>query len=630
LGRKPYPHAELEPYPFFEGDPFGWQLTEYEEALELRPGLEQVAGQVVTALAHLGHGRPAHGIARGKLSNNPCWPPELAAKAGALPHERYVVVMPLCLARTQDDKGRLRWTLFGGSDQGPARPFWRSFYTAPGKERPAEEGMDFLRRLLAAAYGEPAEGLAALHRAGFRILTDWKAPDFGDEGPAPSWTAPLQWDWTRSRQTLRGVRYLLTFRPFALLPASVRSAYLAGELHLLPFPGSLLFWHIPGYLKLRDELPLAVQVPLLHLVARHEAPFGLRVPQSGWLHEPRGGGEGNCPHGPVRNTFQRPHRWARVLRDQDELALMEREDKLLHVLFSTIPDDLGLYDKPLARNVQLWTDDFRLLLDGPNASPEDIRQALRTVEKGGLFGYRFLYPAVRVGQHEVFWHRPLVAYVSAATGQPTVLPDVPAGYLTACRHREVDTPRAPAVVELWPRFLQRNAHRAAVELFAHTHDPRPHLTTRNIRKIADTHLLLGKPLPGSLARRLLDVPRHQTLEEWLDTLPGRSADAGRGQLLVEELRRSIEPEPIALPRRRGAKVPASLTFGRTARRSFEVAYWKTIAARAESRYLNKNNADCVRDPTTQHLLTYHPRDLVALGDYLLHYYSRTIRPAASS
>src|SRR5262249_6980101 len=64
LGRKPYAHAELEPNPFWAGFWTCWQITEYEEALELGPGLEHVAGQVVTALAHLGHGRPAHGIAR--------------------------------------------------------------------------------------------------------------------------------------------------------------------------------------------------------------------------------------------------------------------------------------------------------------------------------------------------------------------------------------------------------------------------------------------------------------------------------------------------------------------------------------------------------------------------------------
>src|SRR5262249_13961515 len=151
----------------------------------------------------------------------------------------------------------------------------------------------------------------------------------------------------------------------------------------------------------------------------------------------------------------------------------------------------------------------------------------------------FLYPAMSVGKHEVYWHRPLVAYLSAATGQPTVLPDAPAGYLTAA-------PRPGDHVELWPRFLRRDAHPAAVELFAHAHDPRPHVTTVNISKILDTTHLLGKRLPCSLARRLLDVPKHQTLEEWLDALPGRSEEAERCQRLVGELRRCIEAEPVAL------------------------------------------------------------------------------------
>lgn len=625
LALKPYPHAEPEPYPFFAGDPFGWQVTEYEEALELRPGLEQVASQVLTALAHLGNGQPAHGIARGKLHDNPCWPPELAKKAGSLPHERYVVLMPLALARTQDDKGRLRWTVFGGSQQGPARPFFRSFFTAPRQERPAEEGLDFFRRLLAAAYGERVEELTDLRRAGFRIFPDSKSTGYRAEGPWPNWMNDLLWGHSSSRQSLRGVRYLLTFTPFALLPASVRRAYLAGDLHLLPFPGSLLFWHVPAYLALRPRgLPLATQFPLLHLLARHEAPFGLRVPQSGWLHEVRDHDEANSRHGPIRNTFRRTHRWARVLRDQDELALLGREDKMLHVLFSTIPDDLGLYDKPLARNAQLWTHDFRPLLDGPTATPDDIRRALHEVEQGGLFGYRFLYPAMRVGKYEVFWHRPLVAYRSAE-GQPVVLPDAPTGFLTASQHQERDP--SDGGVYLWPRFLRRETHVAAVELFVHAHDPRPRITTRNVRKILDSSQLLGQPLPRSLARRLLDLPKHQTLEEWLESLPGRSSDAGRCERLVEELRRSIETETAVLPQRRGAKVPASLTFERTARRSFETTYWKTIAALSEGRYLNKNNADCVRDPVTQQQLTYRQRDLDALGDYLLNYYHQVIEKA---
>ena len=79
------------------------------------------------------------------------------------------------------------------------------------------------------------------------------------------------------------------------------------------------------------------------------------------------------------NTYKRTHRWDKILRDQDELALPAGRTSSLHVLFSTMPDDLDLYDKPMARNVQLWTEDYQLLLDGPTATPEEIKHAMRTV-----------------------------------------------------------------------------------------------------------------------------------------------------------------------------------------------------------------------------------------------------------
>src|SRR5207302_4087663 len=132
----------------------------------------QLARQLVATLAHLGRNEAAHGISRNKLTDNVYWPPELAERAGSLAHERYVAILPLALSRTQDDKGRIRWTLFGGSEQGPARPFWKSFFTAPRRERPKDEFIAFIRRLLAAAYGEAEEELADLRSAGFRILPE--------------------------------------------------------------------------------------------------------------------------------------------------------------------------------------------------------------------------------------------------------------------------------------------------------------------------------------------------------------------------------------------------------------------------------------------------------------------------
>ncbi|HQU43326.1 MAG TPA: M28 family peptidase, partial [Pirellulales bacterium] len=622
LGQKAY-SRRVDPLLFDESDPWGWQITEYEQAWELSPGLEHLAEHVLKTMRHLGRRESAHGIAHNKLADNPYWPQSLS-DGGAPEHERYVLLMPLALARTQDDKGRVRWTLFGGSEQGPARAFWRGFFTAPRKELPRQTAIDFFSRLLAGAYGEPLVDAVGLRQAGFRIFAPAQPPvPYWREEPLPSWTEQFQWS---AKQSLRGVRYLLTFQAFARLPAKVRQAYLSGALHLLPFPGSLVFWGTQQYLSLTDELPTAVQIPLLHLFQRHEAPGGIRVPQSGWMHEPRPGtqlGE----HGPFRNTFQRTHRWAKVHRHEDELAVTQHEDKVAHVLFSAAADDIGLYGKPMARNAQVWTREHHLLVDGPHASREQLAQAAQRLEQGGVFGYRFQYPAMRVGRHEVYWHRPLAAYFDAHDGA-VVIQDGPLGYLTAYnvafrsakgrpfaeRKAAIDRP-----VELWPRLLARGPHRQAIELFAHNHDHHYRVTAINVRKLLDAWELLDqRPLSRSFARQLLTLPKEESLDQWLDALPGRASNAEAGAVLADTLRGCLE----ASDEDRGQE---SLTFRHTARRSFEVAYWRTISQLAAGEYINKDNADCVLDHKTQPHLKHHHRDLDQLGDYLLDHYRRLIR-----
>jgi hypothetical protein len=612
LGWKPYggrgPDLEL----FAPDEPFGWHVGEFEEHLELRAGMVQIGKQVLSRLARLLDRNPHTGIPNLALADNPYWPAELAAEP-ALPHERSVTLLPLAFSRTQDDKGRVRWTLFGNSEQGPGKAFWKAFFTAPKRELPADEAVAFFSRLLKTVYGEDAEGAAGLKRVGFRILPDDDPPfDFWAED-LPSWTA----DFVLPQRPPRdGVKYLLTFRPFDRIPAAIRKAYFAGQVNLLPFPGSLTYWGVPGYRLLHRELPLALQIPLLLCVARHRVPEGVRVPQSGFLHEPttdRPSAGHHAEH--VRNTFKRTHRWDKILRDQDELALIGREDKLLHVLFSTLPNDLNLYDKPMARNVQLWTEDHRLLLDGPNATPEQLHAAMQAVEAGGLFGYRFQFPAMRVGRHEVYWHRPLVAYRNQ-DGEPVILHDAPTGYFTAY---DTDRLNLARPVELWPRFRHRPVAQAALALHEPGHGRVVNPTLRGVRKLLDACAKCGgPPLPRSVARALLAVGHRQTLESWLDALPESVAPG------VREL---IGPEEPTLPQRSGARVPDSLTYRRTATRSFEVKYWKAIAALGEGPFVNKNNADCCRDPITQKLIPYHERHLETLGDYLLAHYTRAITAA---
>jgi hypothetical protein len=623
LVRKPYGCKDM--LPVSNDDPWGWPVTEYEEYLTIRPGMEHIAHQLVHTFGCLGCGDPAHGISKAKLIDNIYWPRTLAARAGKLTHERYVTILALALSLTQDDKGRVRWTLFGSSEQGPARAFWKSFFKDPKQELPPEDGLAFLRRLLATAYGEHTDQLEDLGRAGFRILPindgqHRKLENIPGEGTLPTWTKPLL---LTEEQSLRGVKYLLTFRPFIRLPAAVQRAYLDGRLHLLPFPGSMVFWGAPNYWQLDRELPMALQIPLLHAVSRHEALGGIRIPQSGWLHEPRPDRPVPNDHfGPIRNTYRRTHRWERIHRHEDELAVDAREDKLMHVLFSTALDDLGLYGKPMARNAQIWDHEHRVLLDGPRAGRDELRRAMHLLHQGGLFGYRMQFPPMQVGPYALYWHRPLVAFLNPRTDKAEVVHnEVPTGYLTT---HNVKRPRPARPVELWPRLLSRTIPSTAVRLYLHLQE-HPRHTLLNIRKLHETwHALGEKRLPRSFARQLLTLSKEESLEAWLESLPSRASDVGRGHWLAEELKGILESPAPASSHRSSKREAEPLTYAETSRRSFEVAYWKSIAYLSEGKYLNKNNADCVRDPATQGLLKHHRRDLEALGDYLLSYYENLI------
>jgi hypothetical protein len=628
----PKPYGPEGGHGFNEDDPYGWRVSEAEEALELRPGLTTVSKAVVRALFELSQGRPVCGLAQQKLVDNPAWPADLS-QAGALPHERYVILLPLALSRTLDDKGRLRWTVFGSSEQGPARAFWRSFFTTPRRQQPAKEGENLVRRVLHDVYDEPEAKLANLRRAGFRILPlgpDLPYPFEGD-GPLPDWTQPYLWS---ADKPLRDIRYLLTFRPFAALPPKVRQAYLQGDLVLLPCPSSLLFWGVQAAVQLQRELPFAFQVPLLHLLKRHEGLHGLRVPQAGWMHEPRPD-QAKPPHHPhhahpddpqlaVRNTYQRTHRWDKVHRHQNELDVLQKEDKVAHVLFSTHGDDLGLYGKPMGRNVQLWTCDNHLLLDGPHATRTQLYEAAGRVSGGGLFGYRFHFPPMRVGLHEVYWHRPLAAYWDASHNEARLIADAPTGYLTAYL---ADRPTLGTPIELWPRLLSREPYLEALQLFRQPRDPHPHQTDLNARMLLDSREQAGRPLARSFAGAILTGHCDRAVDHWLKELPGWALDADRGRRLAETIDRCLEPEATG---KAGEEPNTAWTYWGTANRPFEVRYWKTIARLAEGRYRNKDNADCVLDPATQSHLAHPHRDLEALGDYLLKYYTREVDKAGMS
>jgi hypothetical protein len=598
---------------FAEDDPYGWRITEMEEEYELKPGIEHVGRQIMNNLIKLGKGLPEHyihGHGGQNLKDNPYWPPELSERAGTLDHERYVTLLPLMLSRTQDDKGRVPWTLFGNSIHDPEETFWKNFYSAPGAETPANDAVFFFTRFLSNAYSEKINDEASLLGTGFRILPVSK------KSKLPGWTQPFKLNDTSS---FNKVRYLLSFRPFSSLPQVIKEMYFSGSLSILPFPGSLVFWGMPGYLRLQKELPSAGQIPLLNLVARNRGIEGLRVPQSGWIHEPHPGSINlEINENLVHDSFQRTHRWQKLHRYQDELNQAARKIRLVKVLFSTEPDAMGLYDKPMARNSHLWSHSFELLLDGPKAARKKIQEVEKIILKGGLFGYRFFYPPMRTGIYEIYLHRPLVGYVSMRTNNVEFDTESLHGYLT-CYHPDDSAMSHP--VELWPRILRRDLYLSALNDFNAGNDYYTHQTSMNILSLLDSRELQNKiPLTRSYAASLLNISKQKSLEKWLDELNLHTKNPDKAEKMKEALEKIIQP-------RQPEDLPEPITYTETATRQFEENWWNDIRFLANGEFIYKDNADIIMDAATLSKVQKQHRDLGKLGDYLISRHRKAIDDA---
>ncbi len=608
VGRKPV--GEIDHTILSDDDPYGWNISELEEENELRTGIRNSGLPIMENLIKLGRGLKEHyihGHDAENLKDNPYWPPEIASRAGTLGHERFVTLLPLMLSRAQDDKGRVSWSLYGNSIHDPESVFWKNFYKSPDEEIPADDAISFFSMILTNAYKEKCSDSKSLFDAGFRIMSS---------GPGlPGWTKPFI---INDNSNLIQVRYILTFRPFVSLPSAIKELYLSGKVALLPFPGSLVFWGMPGYEKLSKEFPLARQIPLLNLVARDRGIGGLKVAQSGWIHEPRPGIDHIVNEDLLKDSFHRTNRWQRLHRYQDELNEAGHKIKIVRVLFSTEPDAMGLYDKPLARNSHVWNHRFELLLDGPDASAAEIMEAEKTILKGGLFGYRFFYPPMSTGQYDVYLHRPMVAYLPAGSEMPEIKTDLLSGYITGY-HRNDREMKDP--VELWPRLLRRELYLSALRDFNHGTDHYAHQTSMNILSLADAwNMQNRRPLSGTYARNLLNISKEKSIEQWLDELPSHSNNREAATKMAETLKEKIDLGS-------NSPLPAPLTYQETATRGFEINWWNDIRFLAHGQFINKDNADVALDSTTLSVVRKQQRDLESLGDYLLMRHRKAIADA---
>ncbi|HEY5281784.1 MAG TPA: M28 family peptidase, partial [Polyangia bacterium] len=321
--------------------------------------------------------------------------------------------------------------------------------------------------------------------------------------------------------------------------------------------------------------------PLLHLFSHVQEGYAIRIPQSGWLDEHDPGQSRPAGSHRLVHHLERKHRWQRVHRDQTPVGDGEFTDRVTVALFSTKPDDLGLYGKPMAKNAQIWTHDYEPLLDGPKATKAELEHAADHLDRGGRFGYRLYFPPMRVGTREIFWHLPLLARRHPGSDEVALYDDVlRLGSLTA----EATSPTSERPLMLATNLLDRPGHREAATLFARAPGQLRHTTAQNLRKLLDLRAYLAAPLPDSFARALLRIAKDATLDAWLDELPQLASDPAAAVGLVKDLRTLIA---------RDVPLGPALTFAQTATRGFEEALWRTISALAEGDYRHKETADWV-------------------------------------
>ena len=169
-------------------------------------------------------------------------------------------------------------------------------------------------------------------------------------------------------------------------------------------------------------------------------------------------------------------------------------------------------------------DDHRLLLDGPLASRDDIQQERKRVR--GRRPVRLslsVSAAMRVGRHEVYWHRPLVAYLDPTQSKPAVLPDAPLGYLTAYRCGTTGSGSSGGAVAA---AAASRAVPGALDLFQHATRSPHRQTALNVRLLLDTWRPARRATAAAFAGApTCSCPKRETLETWSGIAAGSPADS---------------------------------------------------------------------------------------------------------
>ena len=225
-------------YLFSPDDPFGWKVSEFEEALELQtgPGTDRPASARHSS-ERLLDGNPDTGLPRSHSAEQSV----LAARTGRrakLQHERCVAPAAAGPVAHPGRQGPRALDALRQQRAGAGQGVLEELLHGPGiEERRPKRASAFFCRLLQAVYGEKVADGRRLRRAGFRILPDDEAADFPfwDEGQLPSWAKPFLLPDERAAHGREIPADVPPVRPAAR--GGARRRTWRAQLHLLPFPG---------------------------------------------------------------------------------------------------------------------------------------------------------------------------------------------------------------------------------------------------------------------------------------------------------------------------------------------------------------------------------------------------------
>lgn len=552
----------------------------YDEHREIRPGLKHLARSwmknLVQLIASMDENKDRSGISETLRLGNP-WPKNPPKNS-----ERPIVSLtPLTLSRTQDDLGQTPWTVFGGSEKDWEWIFWRSLKRAERPER-------WFFKLIKTVF-EKTGSAKSLRDAGLWIFSK-------REGEIPKSLRHLLW---KDSVKPASVRFLVTFLPFGEWPGALRQKLASGDLDVIPHPATLIFHRPPMFELAASVHEEAYQIPLAREFSGYASDRGLRIPQVHFLS------------GIPEEKSAVKHKEAGVAPPQPPKKATAWE-----LLFAS-DEGLDLYDKPIARNTQIWRMatkqdgsgfyPVQWIADGSKTEGIQAIESIATKIKGekGTY-YRNYFPPMQVNGWELRWYRPLVAWwnPTAPEGKKLGMDYDLMGVMGASGEKET--------VWLMPEL---RAEKVALQI-AKMADPKGVVsgtTPLNVKKILDFAAMMPKKLSGEMASRLLTAREMETpvFAEWLWSLNGFDD-------VLTELRESVEVD-------RPTQRVRPKTFGMTKGDDFEVSYWDRLSV-LTTRFRDKNNVEPAADEVTGHAKEKDNRrnDLPALVDYLDAYYQAVL------